>query len=406
MVEIKELEKTLVGGLLIDPDKFVHVNVRAEDFVFDTTKKAFIEIKKLWEKKIPVDVYELSKVGLSPSWLAETTDLGSPSRIPYISAEIIKQSQKRRIINSLEQIKKESFWAENETILSEILELYNSENISRNKQSDIKSVLDRFDKFQKENRKRGCLGIDTGFDFLRNKYVQYVPGHIWAIGGYTSVGKSASMFEMLARVDDNVKTCIISTEMTQEQIIGRMLARKTGFHSQVIMSGNIHDSRVKDENKAKKELLKKKINIYEDVYYLHDIVSILRKKSMQGGLDIAYIDYIQNCKVDGAKNEYQAMGMIAKTLQKTAKDLRCTIIILSQISNAAAREDNGLLEFKGAGDISAVADFGIWLTKNPDDRSQILWDCRKNRHGQTGAQVFQFSDGWTRLNEIDSVKNR
>lgn len=405
-MNISEIERTFVGGIILDPDKLVHVNIKAEDFALDNTRKAFVEIRKLWEEKQPVDLYELSKSGLDVKWLSGLTDIGSPARVKYLSREISTEAKKRRILTKLKKIEKDSEYYDAKTMLSDILDLYNAENKDDIKDSSIQAVVKRYEEFQKENRRRGNIGIDTGFDFFRKKYIYYVPGHVWAIGGYTSVGKSASMIEMIERLPDSAKSCVISTEMTREQIVARILSRKTGFETYVLLSGGLHDQRLEDEDRAKKDLLSKKLDVFEDVYFLDDIVSMLRMKHLQGGLNVAWVDYIQNCKVKGAKNEYQAMGMIAKTMQQTAKELRCTIILFSQVGNAAAKEDSGLLEFKGAGDIAAVADLGIWLTRSPDNKENLLWDFRKNRHGRTGSQVLRFTDGWTRLQEIDSVKNK
>jgi replicative DNA helicase len=96
-------------------------------------------------------------------------------------------------------------------------------------------------------------------------------------------------------------------------------------------------------------------------------------------------------------------SQIAKDIQALAHDLRCTIVCLSQLPNHAGREDTGILEFKGAGEIAAACDVGVLMKRSKDDNSTILFDVRKNRHGKCGKYLLQFAEGWTKINELEAV---
>jgi len=405
-MEQKDIEAGFIGGLFMRPDRLADLQPHnPEDFSCKEVGDAYFALHRLWSQRQPVNLVTMQQAGVKPQWLADCTDCATIATIPYLSSRIAAWGKRKRIQKGMARIFESVATLECDMILTDLLDLYHQEQTPDRKDPGIKPVVDRFCDYQRENRRRGSLGIDTGFQFFRDVHVQYVPGHVWCMGGYTSVGKTASMVEMIYRLPVEARACIISTEMTEEQMTARMLARATGFHSQVIMSGNMHESNLEREDAAKQELASRNLVIYDDVSELDGIIARLRKNKMRGGLDVAWVDYVQNCRVPGAKSKYEAMEKIATEFQVTAKELRCTIVLLSQVPNAAAKEDSGLLEFKGAGEIAAVCDVGMWLTRGKDNKNLLMWDGRKNRHGQTFRQMLAFQENWTQLEPIKHEHN-
>ena len=147
------------------------------------------------------------------------------------------------------------------------------------------------------------------------------------------------------------------------------------------------------------------MTIYDTVFSLPEITARIKKAEKQAGVDIVFIDYLQNCTVPGAKDIYTEQSRLIKALQQQAKLSRCCIVALSQLSNSAAREDNGILEFKGAGEIAATADLGLKLNRYKDDERKMLVTIGKGRHWTKGAQVLQFVNDWTSLKEIEHTDN-
>jgi replicative DNA helicase len=73
---------------------------------------------------------------------------------------------------------------------------------------------------------------------------------------------------------------------------------------------------------------------------------------------------------------------------------------MSQVSNEAARGDPRIIGFKGAGEIAAAADLGLWLERDRDNESLLQCYIRKNRHGPTGKASLKYTDNFTRLEEL------
>ena len=412
---MSDIEQALIGRLIKEPDQLAKIDgkISEKDFFDINARIAYGAILELWRSKRSIDIIILREATrgtqMSLEWLVNATDLVLNADITSYADIIRKKATVARINGGLRRIGCMQS-EEPAEILKQIAALHDAENGKACKESHIVSVLDRFRSEVDENEARGHVGLGSGYGFFNQCHITYQPGHIWIIGAFTSVGKTAFATDMLARFyEQNHKDSVvafISTEMTSSQMISRYLSNRTGINSKLI-----HMNKMCKENKARvaresSSLLEKTFYLHDDISEISEIESALRKIRLQEGkLDLVFIDYLQNCQIAHAKSEYAAMSELAKRVQKLGKDLGCTIVCLSQLSNDEAIEDKGILRFKGAGEFAAVADIGIKLARRRDLPQRILCDVRKNRHGPLCRQVLDFVDNWTRLEEKPDEAN-
>lgn len=403
---VQETEKALVGSLISSPKYFIDVApiIKPEDFTSDTAKKVYSIALSLWSGRKHVDAITVMGEDCSlATYIAEATSIGTPMGCKQYSREIARRSKRERVINSVN-----SAMSNNrvEDVLDGLLSTYQAEMEVSAKDPNITKVMKRFNSQIEINRKRGFMGINTGFDFLEKKYIQYVAGQVWVIGAYTSVGKTAMMIQKICNLIDRQFTpavVVISTEMTEEQMIARILANFTGVHSAKILAGNLTGKEAFEVNKYSGLLSRKNIRIYDDIYTLGEIETAFRQAELQGGVDIGFIDYVQNCQVPEAKSEYQEGALLAKRIQKLAKDVKSCIVCLSQVSNDVGRGNTDNFELKGAGEWAAVTDVGIMLRRDKEDKEALLYDVKKNRHGALHSHEFKYTANYTSLNPIKEI---
>ena len=222
-----------------------------------------------------------------------------------------------------------------------------------------------------------------------------------------SVGKTAMMIQKiccLVQEHDNISIVVISTEMTEQQVLARILSNFTGIHSHKILSGNYRQGEEEVVEEYKSMLKTHRITVCDDIYNKSDIEAVFRRLHLQGGVDVGFIDYVQNCRVPEAKSEYQAGADLAKGLQKLAKDVECCLICLSQVSNDVGRGNTSQFELKGAGEWAAVSDVGIHLQRDKDHDAALLYSVKKNRHGAKDETEFEYKDNFTRLECISDIQ--
>jgi replicative DNA helicase len=154
---------------------------------------------------------------------------------------------------------------------------------------------------------------------------------------------------------------------------------------------------------CKSLLANRSIEIHDSLYEISDIEAAFTRARLRGGVDIGVIDYVQNCKIDGAKNEYAEQANLAKRLQKMAKDVDATVICLSQVSNDVGRGNTDQLELKGAGEWAAVSDVSVLLSRKKEDEYALRYEVKKNRHGALVDYKLEYKSDYTRLEETGPV---
>jgi replicative DNA helicase len=398
-----QVEQALVGSLMISPDRIIKIAdvVRPTDFADTRAQMAYTSILGEYSSKRPADLVSIAaKHPALAGWLSEATGSACPPAVGSYATEIANSARLRRIRTGIEAAAMES---EADIILSRVMGLYQHEMRAGHKAPEITDVLRRFYDVVRENRKKGRVGFSTGFNVFERQYIRYQPGHIWTIGGYTSVGKTAFMVQQIVNLlvsGENPSILIISTEMTEEQIVARIVANITGVHSFRILTGNYREAWEEETVTAAMDSLgKARLTIYDDVYRLDDIETAFRKADLQGGVDVGWIDYVQNCRWPEAKSQYQEQAEMAKRLQSLAKEVRATLVCLSQVSNDVGRGNTDQLELKGAGEWAAVSDVGIMLKRNKTEKHRLKVEIKKNRHGALGEAEFEYVNEYTSLHE-------
>lgn len=411
---MNQIEYTLVASLMQYPEMIPEVlTIAGPDKITDPTIcKAYCTMIELFKDDKPIDcVTVFTAGGGKPGFIAGMYDAITTKRnINHYAEEIAKAAWSRDLSTKIDEIRANIGIYGPMVTVQGLSALVAEQTHQTKNNGDIKSVDIRVQKEIADKKKNGA-GLETGLLlFDRNIYAFHSPGHIWAIGGFTSHGKTAFAIEKLCRVHENnmgAKSLVISIEMTEAEVYARMIARSTGLPTHAILSGNLIPKDEERVETARQLMLSRNIQIFDSVYELAEIEAVIRKAHLCGGVDLVVIDYMQNIIVQGAKSEYEQHDKCAKTLQRVAKSNKTNIMILSQFSNEFAKNvrDADCLEYKGGGTLAAVCDVGIVLYKSKNDKSLVMCDVRKHRHGPLGCQALQFTDNWTRLEEVSHSLN-
>lgn len=233
----------------------------------------------------------------------------------------------------------------------------------------IESIKDRI-----EFMPSGFGKLDAFLDggFMRKELV--------VIGGFTGFGKSYLAGQIFYNVALNgFKSAYFSLEISNEMVASRLAGALANIKPTRILVGytslDEHDELVK--RKAELSLLEGVMSFYDDIYMLDEI----KKEIKDNGYEFVVVDFIQNVMVLGM-DEYTRLSFVALELQKLAKELDCTILVLSQLSNQVGREKNkSQVEYKGSGSIATVCDLGFFIEKSDGESQELQLLLKKNRRG-------------------------
>jgi replicative DNA helicase len=416
-----EAEKAVLGGIFMEQDTLVYVidMLSPGDFYDSKHKiiyKAMIDLSQSNKTVDPTTVLsyldssnQLEQAGGAIYITSLAEHVYSVDNIETYAELILDASFRRNAIEKFSVLSQEGYntniTAEDylETVEKAIFDLQqNKRTTSFRKMNEVaRKVLDETTKNATKNSE--IIGLDTGFVGL-NKITQgFQDGALIILAARPAMGKSAFALNLAYNVASlnkggQARVAVFNLEMSDEQLVERMISAKSQIKLKNIKSGRILQPEWIRFNTAVNEL--SNLNIYFDDASDTSIQSIrskCRKLKMDEGLDLIIIDYLQliagenNAKV----TEYDKITKISRSLKLLARELEVPVIALSQLSrDVEKREDKhpGMADLRSSGSIEQDADIVMFLYRDDyynkaaaidefTSKSEFIF--AKNRNGGT-----------------------
>lgn len=409
-----EAEVMALAGILSNPNDFWSINdvgLLPEDFIqagHRAVMKAILEVAG--DRKIPEVPSVIEHLdGTNPDLVVKLSVSGASTPQAIEAARIVKglatsrrlQIAGARIIEIARESRADSgsAVAEADSLLRGIRTTLPAEDRS----PDPSDILDRLASYET------VPGIPIRFSPMVNQTLGgMMPGHLWVIGGFSSTGKSAALTNL---VKDAIRAKkwvgVFSLEMTQEQYIIRLLSLLSGVPQYDIKTRAYVGLDVVENVRAAEAYLRRApLRIYDTLYRLPDIRSKAIQMKETDGLDVMAVDFIQNVHVEG--DEVKDARTTILSLQNLAKELDCTVLALSQVSNEMAKweGDKNYYSFKGHGAIRDAADVAIMLKRDRATSPGTMdFNIVKNRHGEFMNIPMAFDPKTGRLTEALDLVN-
>ncbi len=255
----REAEEAVVGAVLINPEAYYDVAqfLQADDFYIHRHKWIWEAFTRLHEQRTPVDMLTLSEELDRVDQLAE---LGGPAyltslinQVPSsLNAELYGRiveahSIRRKMINAANQIASLAYNEELlvDTVMDEAEKaVFNvSERRLKHDLVPISSVLseyyDRIDDLAKRDDE--IFGVPTGFIDLDKLLSGLQPSDLLIIAGRPGQGKSGFLLSVAnnAGLIHKKHVAVFSLEMSNEQVVQRLIAQQTGIDSQRLRTGKL-----------------------------------------------------------------------------------------------------------------------------------------------------------------------
>lgn len=420
-----DLELALVSFLYFNPDKVFHylTIVEPEHFRSERYRKVYELIKKSQVDK--VDLLSLFKQ--DPNILmTEILEGFSTSREADSIAHQIRQLWRTRQLYALME---DSLFTMEHDHLPDFVSSFHDKflNLTRDREqekSDARSILNEFERLQvvysdKAMNGNTLIGFSCGFKDLDYFIDGFRPGHLWTIGGYTSTGKTFFSLNMVAAaIEQGRRVVYYSLEMSQVDIMSRLLGIMCRVSGIRIMKGRCSNEEVEAVAQAKKKIEASGFVIHSDIRDNESLKLSMLEETLRRPVDLFMLDYIQLVSVKDQDDLYNTMRIAATDMQTQAKVLKVPVLLLSQVSNEAVRSrDTQVIGMKGAGDIAAVSDIAAEIILAEDNKEiyqtklknkepiRMKLAVKKNRHGDIGDVEYQFDKRTGRFDRDDFDEN-
>jgi len=259
------------------------------------------------------------------------------------------------------------------------------------------------------------LGLPTGFGALDNLISGLNKSDLILVAARPGMGKTSFALNIATNVALKSKkdVAIFSLEMSNEQLVTRILSSESRVKSEKLKNGNLSgDEWVKIATSA--DFLSK-TNIYLDDSAGITVAEMKAKLRRLKNLGLVVIDYLQLMSSGKrSENRVQEISQMTRNLKIMAKELNVPVVLLSQLSRAAEQRQGHkpmLSDLRDSGSIEQDADIVMFLYREgyyeEDIENKSIAQCivSKNRHGSTGEIDISWIGEYTRFESLEKIRN-
>ena len=438
-----ELEEAVLGALMLEKDAYSVVSeiIKAETFYKESHQKIFLAINSLIGHNQPVDILtireELAKMGALEEvggafYITQlTTKVASAAHIEYHARILAQKYLARELIRISSEIQKNAF--DDQKDVDELMQEAEGmifEVSQRNLKKDftqirpiIQEALTQISNAAKRDDK--LSGIPSGFHELDQVFFGWQKSDLIIIAARPAMGKTAFVLSMAKNMAVNYKKpiAVFSLEMSDIQLVNRLLMNVTEIDGKVIKSGKLTQN---DWTMLNAGITK----LQEAPIYIDDTPSLsiveLRSKARrlvrEHNVECIIIDYLQLMNASGMMNNNtpreQEISLISRSLKGLAKELNIPIIALSQLNRAlegrtgAAGKRPQLADLRESGAIEQDADIVCFIHRpekygiTADSEGNSLIGLAeiivaKHRSGETKDVVLRFVDKYAKFTNLN-----
>lgn len=405
-----EAEQSLLGALLIDKDAIVSVGevLKVTDFYkSEQHGSIYGAILELFEKREPIDLVtvteqlkqggSLDRVGGS-AYLAELVNKVPTAAHVESYARIIREHAVRRqlisnstrfidmaydegldVSNVLEESEQAIFGISQQHVKRDFIQLRDA----------LAHSFDRLDELQKTSGK--LRGVPTGFRDLDSKLAGLQDSNLIIFAARPGMGKTSFALNIAqyAAVHDGIPVGIFSLEMSQEELVDRLLVAQADIDAWKLKTGKLDEKDFDKLSHAMGQLAEAPIFIDDTPgISMSEMRTKARRLQSEHGLKLLVVDYLQLIKGRNLENRVQEVSEISQALKNLARELKIPVFALSQLSRAV--ESRGvkkpqLADLRESGAIEQDADVVMFIYREDSENFEtVKLDIQKHRNGSIG----------------------
>jgi len=430
-----DAEEAILGALLIDPDAIIRVAtfLNPEDFYREKHGWIYDTALTLHDRREPIDLLtvcdelehrqQLDEVG-GPAFITALTNAVPTSIHAEHYARIVERTAtRRRLIEAAGQIAALAYQEADDVDevvdrAEQILFGVSERRISR-ELVPIKQVLSKYyDRIEYLTLHRGeLIGIPTGFQRVDKLLGGLQRSDLVILAARPSVGKTslALSFAHNAAKKYGQRVAFFSLEMSNEQVVQRLISSETGIDAQRLRRGEIEQDEWGRFMKATNDLA-------ETYFYIDDtpgasaleLRTKARRLHAEVGIDLMVVDYLQLMRGDyRSENRVQEISSISRALKALARELNVPVLALSQLSRSVeSRSDKRpiLSDLRESGALEQDADVVMFIYRDEMYNDNTEWPniadimVAKHRNGPTGTVQLYFRKELAQFLEAEIVK--
>lgn len=426
-----DAEQSVLGALLIDKDAIVKIAQKLfpDDFYKNSHQEIFQAILGLYERREPADLItvsdelkrrkKLKEVG-GDSYLAELVNLVPTAANIESYAAIVKDANTRRkLISVAGDISGDAF--EGLKPVGELLDeteqkifSISQKHLTRHFVPIKETLVESFDRLEELHKKKSHIrGIPTGFRDIDAQLAGMRDGNLVILAARPSMGKTslALNFAQYITVHEKIPVGFFSLESSKEELVDRLLAGQSNVDSWKITTGNLSEEDFAKIGEAMGILAEAPLFMDDTPgASIMEMRTKARRLQLEHGLRLVVVDYLQLAVSRNLENRVQEVSEISQGLKNLARELKCPVLGISQLSRAVEARGGKkpqLSDLRESGSIEQDADVVMFLYRpDEENREQIRLLIAKHRNGPTGELDLIFKGERTRFYGLEKKRGK
>ena len=431
-----DIEQAVIGALLIEREAYDQVcEILSPKSFYDHRHELIYEcIRRLNLEEKPVDILtvaddlrahnQLEEVGSEPYIMQLSGMVASSAHIEYHARIIAQKATARQLITYTSGIQTAA--SDPTTDVDELMqkaegELFELSQTNLKKDyTQIDSVIrEAYEMLQKAAaRTDGLSGIPSGFHALDKMTGGWQDSDLVVLAARPAMGKTAFALSMAKNiaVDQQIPVAMFSLEMSNVQLVNRLLMNVCEIRGDVLKSGNLTTHEWQQFDSRARQLIGKPIYI-DDTPSLSvfELRTKARRLVREHGVKVLMIDYLQLMNASGMKHNsrQEEVSTISRSLKGLAKELNIPILALSQLNRGVENRGTGdkrpqLSDLRESGAIEQDADIVLFIHRpeyykiyqdeaGHDLRGKAEIIIAKHRNGAVGNILLTFRGEYARF---------
>ncbi len=430
-----DAERALLGAIFLKPEVMhdIAVTIFPESFYADKHAQIYKAILEVFMKGDPIDLLSISTKLKSNDQLERIggatylTDLSesvpAAGNALYYGELVAGRATLRNLIGAADEIAElgysdpEHLDVALDQAEKKIYSVSNSTVTQKFKTigSSLTEAWERFEHLSANQDQH--RGVPTGFSALDNILAGFQKSDLIILAARPSMGKTTLALDLArnASLKHGASVGIFSLEMSDQQLVDRMLASEAGVDSWKLRTGKLStDQEFQAVQDAMARLAEARIHIDDEPgTNIIKMRSSARRLKNEHGLDMLIVDYLQLMSPTNTKasdSMVQQVTEISRSLKILARELDVPVLALSQLSRAVEQRGGRprLSDLRDSGSIEQDADVVMFihredkLNKESDRPNIAEIMVEKHRNGPVGMAELYFDERHVRFLNIDT----
>ena len=419
-----EAEQGVLGACINSPDIIpdIFANLTSSDFISATHRDLFSAVSDLSQNNEPIDLVTIGQRIVDNGRSIQTgylIDLIAQTKASSVTAHfyagiVKKYSKQRSLVATCQHFMTiaEQSNDPDEVIAQMVSQLGMMEHDS-GQLVHIKDCLKRTVEKIEERFKNGNQldGLETGLNFLDQRWQGMKAGQLIIMAGRPSMGKSLVGVQIAAHAATKKLVLIFSLEMTADELMIREIASK----------GRVDMDSIKNPAKAGETFwpkLSTGVTKVKDLdlmiddtsgLFVNQICARARAQHRKTPVGLIVIDHIHIIATDGKQSREREMAGISLKLKALAKELQCPVLAVAQLNrNVEQKQDKrpSMSDLRDSGSIEQDADIvsliyrDDYYSEDSQFKGTVEIITAKNRGGQVGTDRFAVNLAQSRVENL------